>query len=103
MREAKFSVGQLIRHRLFDYRGVIFDVDARFQGSDDWYERVAKSKPPKDIPWYHVLVDGADHTTYVAERNLDPDDSEDIFEHPLLEQLFQGRHGDHYIPSMSIH
>jgi heat shock protein HspQ len=103
MRQAEFSVGQLIRHRMFDYRGVIFDVDANFQGSDDWYEKVAKSRPPKDRPWYHVLVDGAEHTTYVAERHLRADSSEDAFDHPLLEQLFQGRQGDHFVPTMSIH
>ncbi len=100
---AKFSVGQLVQHRLFAYRGVIFDVDAEFQGSEDWYERVAKSKPPKDCPWYHVLVDGEEHTTYVAERNLDPNSSDEEFEHPLLEQLFTGRQGDHFVPSAPVH
>jgi heat shock protein HspQ len=56
--QAKFSIGQLVHHRLFDYRGVIVDVDAVFLGSEEWYEQVAKSKPPKDQPWYHVLVHG---------------------------------------------
>ena len=70
---AKFSVGALIHHLLFDYRGVVFDVDPEFQGSEDWYAQMARSRPPRDEPWYHVLVHNATHTTYVAERNLDTD------------------------------
>ena len=67
---AQYSVGQIIEHRLFHYRGVVIDVDPEFYGSDEWYERVAQSRPPKDAPWYHVLVDDGDSRTYVAERNL---------------------------------
>ena len=85
---ARFDVGQHIQHKLFGYRGLIFDVDATFQGSDEWYENVATSRPPRQEPWYHVLVDGADHTTYVAERNLEDDPSEDTIEHPLTENFF---------------
>ena len=84
----KFSVGELIHHRLFDYRGVIVDVDETFQGSEDWYQSVARSRPPKDKPWYHVLVDGADHTTYVAERNLQTDESHEPITHPMLHDFF---------------
>ena len=57
---AKFFVGQIVHHKKFDYRGVVFDVDATFQGTDEWYELVARSRPPKHMPWYHVLVDGAE-------------------------------------------
>jgi heat shock protein HspQ len=85
---ARFRVGQLVHHKLFDYRGVVFDADATFQGSEDWYETVARSRPPKDRPWYHVLVHDAAHTTYVAERNLEPDHSGAPIRHPALEQLF---------------
>ena len=67
---SNFSVGQLVKHTLFEYRGVIIDVDPHFMLSDDWYELMAKSRPPKEDPWYHVLVHGAQHETYVAERNL---------------------------------
>ena len=69
--QAQFHIGQLVHHLLFDYRGVIFDVDRQFEGDDAWYDAMARSRPPRDKPWYHVLVHGADHTTYVAERNLD--------------------------------
>jgi len=86
--EIKFSVGQIIHHKLFDYRGVIVDVDPVFNGTEEWYEQVARSKPPKDKPWYHVLVDCDTYQTYVAERNLEPDDSGKPIDHPLIEEIF---------------
>jgi heat shock protein HspQ len=85
---ARFSVGELIHHRLFDYRGVIFDVDPKFQLSEEWYETVARSRPPKDEPWYHVLVHGTDNATYVAERNLERDTLGEPIIHPLLDEYF---------------
>ena len=94
---AKFSVGDLIHHRLFDYRGVIFDVDPTFQSTDEWYETVARSRPPKDKPWYHVLVHGAVHTTYVAEQNLEPDADIAPVSHPLIAQFFSGFQDGRYI------
>ncbi len=86
--KVKFHVGQLVHHKLFDYRGVVFDVDATFQGSEEWYDQVARSRPPKDQPWYHVLVHDAEHTTYVSERNLEPDSSDAPIRHPALDGLF---------------
>ncbi|MEO2173885.1 MAG: heat shock protein HspQ, partial [bacterium] len=62
---AIFFEGQQVEHLRFRYRGVIFGVDPVFLGSDDWYEQMAISKPPKNLRWYHVLVHDADHTTYV--------------------------------------
>ena len=85
---ARFSVGELVHHRLFDYRGVVFDVDATFQGTEEWYENMAKSRPPRDEPWYHVLVHNAVHTTYVAQRNLQPDPDLEPINHPLVGRLF---------------
>jgi heat shock protein HspQ len=90
MKQAKFSIGQCIQHRLFDYRGVIVDVDAEFLGSDEWYDEVARSRPPKDEPWYHVLVHDADNETYVAERNLARDGTCEPVNHPLLNEFFTG-------------
>jgi heat shock protein HspQ len=95
---ARFGIGELIHHRRFDYRGVIVDVDASFQGSEAWYEQVARSRPPKDAPWYHVLPHDASHTTYVAERNLEPDPSGEPVHHPLLEHFFSGFRDGRYIP-----
>jgi heat shock protein HspQ len=88
IKKAQFDVGELVHHRLFDYRGVIVDVDQSFQGTEEWYDTVARSKPPRDKPWYHVLVHGSDHSTYVAERNLKHDDSPDPIEHPMVEHFF---------------
>jgi heat shock protein HspQ len=85
---ARFAPGEIIRHTRFDYRGVIVDVDAVFSGSEQWYEQVARSRPPKDAPWYHVLVDGAEHMTYVAERHLERDSARGPIRHPLLDRFF---------------
>ena len=84
----KFSVGELVHHRLFDYRGVVVDVDRNFQATEEWYEAVAKSRPPKNRPWYHVLVHESTHSTYVAEQNLEPDDCREPIDHPMLEHCF---------------
>ena len=88
--DAAFFPGQLVKHRLFGYRGVIYDVDPQFSESDQWYETMAQSRPPRDRPWYRVLVDGQEATTYVAERNLEQDDSGVPVHHPLTEAFFTG-------------
>jgi len=68
----KYCIGQLIQHKLFKYRGVILWVDIYFKGSEEWYQKIASSRPPKDKPWYHVK--GHDNRrTYVAECNLEAD------------------------------
>lgn len=98
MPAAKFSIGQIIRHRLFGYRGVIYDVDPVFQGTEEWYQQMAKSRPPKDKPWYHVLVHGSVAETYVAERNLEPDDCDDPVSHPMVDEYFDElRDGTYHI------
>ena len=84
----KYSVGQIIHHLRFDYRGVIVDVDATFQGTEEWYLEMAKSKPPRDKPWYHVLVDQSLTMTFVAERILEADPSPKPINHPLVDQYF---------------
>jgi len=85
---ARFAPGTVVMHRRFGYRGLVFDVDAVYSQSPEWYDIMASSHPPKDRPWYHVLVDGETHSTYVAEDNLMECDETDAFEHPLLSQLF---------------
>ena len=84
---ARFAPGELVTHQRFGYRGVIVSVDPAFSLSDEWYEQVALSRPPKDAPWYHVLVDQAEHATYVAERHLQQDTSSEPVEHPLIKEL----------------
>lgn len=86
--KAKFAIGQIIHHTLFGYRGVIVDIDPYFQGSNSWYNAATRTKPPKDRPWYHVLVDGEDYTTYVAERNLEADVENEPVKHRELKKHF---------------
>lgn len=88
--QARFGVGQTIYHKAFHYRGVIVDVDPQFQGTDEWYEQMALSRPPKDNPWYHVLVHDMAQETYVAERNLEVDVSGDPVQHPAVSAFFSG-------------
>ncbi|MEJ2760853.1 MAG: heat shock protein HspQ [Gammaproteobacteria bacterium] len=85
-RQARFTVGQLISHKLFNYRGVIFDVDPCFMGSEEWYSEMALTRPPKDNPWYRVLVHNA------------PDESVEPVMHPLVDTYFADFRGGQYIP-----
>lgn len=95
--KARFTVGQLIVHKLFNYRGVIVDVDPCYQGNEEWYEQVALTRPPRDKPWYRVLVHNAFHETYVAERNLQPDDGQNPINHPLVNDFFETFRDGHYV------
>ena len=90
MTDPRFFPGQQVTHLLFGYRGLVYDVDPAFSGTAAWYRQMAKSRPPKDAPWYHLLVHGADHTTYVAERNLEAWGGCDYIDHPMLPQFFDG-------------
>lgn len=91
-----FRAGEIVLHVKFGYRGVVYAVDPVFAGTDAWYEQVARSRPPKNAPWYHVLVDGADHTTYVAERHLAAADDRSQIDHPLLGRYFSSYDGRRY-------
>ena len=99
---AAFNIGQIIRHIKHDYRGVIVDIDPVFSATDDWYRLNALSKPPKDKPWYHVLVDDGDLQTYVAEQNLRADDSDAPINHPYVDLFFSGFYQDHYIRRQQV-
>lgn len=95
--KVNFGIGQVVHHLLFDYRGVIFDVDADFQGSEEWYEKNTKTgAPPKDEPWYHVLIDDDGRVAYVAQRNIEADFSREPVEHPLLANFFTTYEDGHY-------
>jgi len=96
---AQFSVGDVIEHRLFGYRGVVVDVDASFSLSDEWYEEVARSRPPKDAPWYHVLVHDSDAPRYVAEQNLQPDPTRQPVRNPALRSFFDDFVDGRYVRS----
>lgn len=85
---AKFSVGQLIHHKLYGFRGVVTDVDATFQGSNEWYEKIALTQPPRHEPWYHILVHGAIHHAYAPECDLLADATGEPIEHPEIDHFF---------------
>ena len=99
---AKFAPGDLVYHRLFGYRGVVVDVDSEFSGSDQWYDEVAKTQPPKDQPWYKVLVDNKTHQTYVAERNLQADSSNQPIIHPMVMVLFSEFSEGRYLSKVKV-
>ena len=99
----KFTIGQIICHRKYDYRGVVVDVDPVFQGTEEWYEQMAVSLPPRNKPWYHVLVDGAEHSTYVAEQHLEADPSGHQISHPLLGEFFDRFERGHYYLAIRPH
>lgn len=97
MISAKFAIGQLITHSLYGYRGVIIDADPAFNLSEEWYQRMATSRPSKHQPWYHVLVNNSSIQTYVCEANLEPDFNEDAIKHPMVDLVFCGRTQGQYV------
>ena len=99
---SKYSIGDLIHHKLFDYRGVIVDIDPHFQLTDEWYETVARSRPPKNEPWYHVLVHEATNSTYVAEQNLESDPSAREINHPMIKNFFTDLRNGRYINDKKV-
>lgn len=99
---AAFSIGQLVHHKLFNYRGVVVDVDPVFEGSEEWYENVARTRPPRDRPWYHVLVDGQMTETYVAERNLEQELRKHPIDHPLVDRFFSEFREGTYITRQGV-
>lgn len=88
---ARFAIGEVVRHRLFDFRGVIFDVDPVFANSEEWYEAIPEAlRPHKDQPFYHLLAENAEssYVAYVSQQNLIADDSEEPVEHPAIASMF---------------
>jgi heat shock protein HspQ len=100
---ARFGLGQLVHHKLFGYRGVIVGVDPSYQGTDEWYERMAKTRPPKDRPWYNLLVHGAAHQTYVSERNLELDGTTEPINHPHVWLFFDSFENGWYLSRRMVH
>ncbi len=97
-KQAMFNVGQVVNHKLFNYRGVIYEIDPIFMLSTQWYEQMAKSRPPKDEPWYHILVDNGVHNTYVAQQNLSAEPEPGPIRHPAIDDFFVGfSNGRYYV------
>ena len=98
-RTAKFSIGDIVRHKHFNFRGVIYDVDFEFNNSEEWYQSIPKDvRPRKDQPFYHLLAENNDITyeAYVSEQNLQKDESDEPIKHPLIEEIFTGKKGSVY-------
>ena len=96
---AKFSIGEVVKHRHFDFRGVIYDVDFEFL-TEEWYQSIPKEvRPRKDQPFYHLLAESNDVTyeAYVSEQNLLLDKSKEPVKHPLIEEIFSGKKGSSYL------
>lgn len=98
-----FCFGQVVHHRLFGYRGVIVGVDSCFQGTDAWFACLEGSEPCRNRPWYNILVDGAEHETYVAELNLELDKAPVPVTHPLLSFIFDEFRNGLYISRRHVH
>ena len=93
---ARFAIGEVVRHRLFDFRGVIFDVDPVFANSEEWYQAIPEEiRPPKDQPYYHLLAENAEtnYVAYVSQQNLLLDDSEEPIDHPAIATMFDREDG----------
>lgn len=93
LRQAKYQIGQVVRHRVYPFRGVIFDVDPTFSNTDDWWESIpAEIRPRKDQPYYHLFAenDETEYVAYVSEQNLLPDDSGEPLRHPDIPEMFDG-------------
>ena len=96
---AQFAIGEVVRHRLFDFRGVIFDVDPVFANSEEWYEAIPEEvRPSKDQPYYHLLAENEDssYIAYVSQQNLVTDESDEPVDHPAIGGLFDGYDAGRY-------
>ena len=91
MRKAKFKIGQVVKHRLFSFRGVIFDIDPVFNNTDEWWQAIpAEIRPRRDQPFYHLFAENAEteYVAYVSEQNLLPDTSGAPIRHPEVAEVF---------------
>jgi heat shock protein HspQ len=96
---ARFTIGDVVRHKLFDFRGVVFDVDPFFANSEEWYEAIPEAlRPSKDQPFYHLLAENAETTyvAYVSQQNLVVDESEEPVDHPDIGAMFDRLEGGRY-------
>jgi heat shock protein HspQ len=93
---ARFAIGDVVRHRLFDFRGIIFDVDPEFANSEEWYEAIPEAlRPVKEQPFYHLLAENTEtsYVAYVSQQNLVADESDEPIDHPDVAQMFERQDG----------
>jgi heat shock protein HspQ len=91
IRNAKFQIGQVVRHRLYPFRGVVFDIDPIFDNTEEWYQAIpVEVRPHKDQPFYHLFAenDQTEYVAYVSEQNLLPDTSGEPLRHPQVNEIF---------------
>ena len=96
---AQFGIGDVVRHRIFDFRGVVFDVDPVFANSEEWYDSIPEAiRPSKEQPFYHLLAENAETTyvAYVSQQNLVPDGSDEPVDHPDIAAMFDRMEGGRY-------
>ena len=107
MKQAKFGIGSVVRHRLFPFRGVVFDVDPIFDNTDEWYEAIPEEiRPRKDQPFYHLFAENEDteYVAYVSEQNLLPDSENGPVRHPQVGEVFlEYRDGEYVAPGGMQH
>lgn len=99
--QAKFGVGQVVRHRVYPFRGVIFDIDPTFNNTEEWWLAIpAEIRPRKEQPFYHLLAENAEteYVAYVSEQNLLPDDSKKPLRHSQIKDLFTISRNGEYRP-----
>jgi heat shock protein HspQ len=104
-RVAKFKIGQVVRHRVFPFRGVVFDIDPEFNNTDEWYEAIpADVRPHKDQPFYHLLAENAEteYIAYVSEQNLLIDTSNEPLRHPQVAEIFERDEKGSYKPRHNV-
>jgi heat shock protein HspQ len=100
VRLAKFHIGDIVQHRIYPFRGVIFDVDPVFSNTEEWMEAIPEDRrPARDQPFYHLLAENEESTyvAYVSEQNLLPDDSGDPVSHPQIREIFFGIEDGRYV------
>ena len=99
IQKAKFSIGEIVKHKHFEFRGVIYDVDFEFNTSEEWKQTIPTNvRPRKDPPFYPLLAetDEITYEAYVSEQNLLLDDSDEPIKHPLIKEIFSGKKGSSY-------
>ena len=104
---AKFRIGMSVRHRVYGFRGVIFDADPTFNNTEEWYQSIPEDvRPKKDQPFYHLLaetIEKAPYIAYVSEQNLVPEDeNEEPINHPGLDEYFVGIEDGMFIPRQKL-
>lgn len=106
IRTAKFQLGQVVRHRVFSFRGVIFDVDPTFSNTEEWWEAIPEDiRPRRDQPFYHLFAenDETEYIAYVSEQNLVADDTGEPVRHPQVSDLFERRDGGYTSRATQFH